>query len=264
MKLVRRGQAFTFEGDEPPGEFQIFARGANDSTKGPALWDDAAIASVMARVAERGRVRYMMDLEHRAIDDETRARSSDATDAMAWFDVELRDGALWAVNVAWTPEGEARLRSKKQVYFSPAYYDDEQGRVLELVNVALTSLPATHDIPSLVAASRIARRSVSSSEVGRALDAALFDKFPRNDTDPSASAFICDVYPEYAVFEREGKLWQVPYTYANGAAAFTGEPVQVTRQYVPLGAAARRVAIAIAERRLARMQTSCQRKTRKP
>jgi phage I-like protein len=190
VKPVRRGQSFTFEGDEPPREFCIFSRGMNESTKGPAVWDDAAIASVMARVAERGRVRYMMDLEHRAIDEQARVHSSDATDAMAWFDVELRGGELWATNVTWTPAGEERLRSKKQVYFSPAYYDDEQGRVLELVNVALTSLPATHDIPSLVAANRHEKKA--------------------------------------------------------GAKR------------------ARRVAIAIAERRLARMQTSCQRNTRKP
>lgn len=157
MKLVRRALPVTFDGDDPPTEFCLFTRGTNPSTKGPAVWDEAAAASVMKFAAERGRVRYMMDLDHRSLDEKARANTDSATNAMAYFDLELRGGDLWAVNVAWTPEGTRRLKDKSQVYFSPAYYDDEHGRVLELVNVALTSLPATHDIPSLVAASRAAR-----------------------------------------------------------------------------------------------------------
>lgn len=248
------------DGAELPTEFRLFAAGENDSTKGPALFDEQAAALVMARAKERAGVRYMIDLEHRSLDDQAHALTKDATDSMAYFDLEVRGGDLWAVNVAWTAEGAERLRSKKQVYFSPAFYTDEEGRVIEVINAALTSMPATHGLAPLVAASRAALRSASTSEVTQALTAALYDKYPRNEADPSSSVYVCDVYPESAVYEYEGKLWQISYSYANGTATFTSEPVQVQRQYVPIGARARRVAIAIAERKLARMQSACQRR----
>jgi phage I-like protein len=178
------------ESADLPTEFRLFAVGSNGSTSGPSLWDEKAAASVLAHAKERAGVRYVIDLEHRSLDDQARALTKDATDAMGWFDLEVRNGELWAVNLSWGEEGAERLRSKRQVYFSPAFYTDEEGRVTEIVNVALTSMPATHGLAPLVAASR------------------------RENTDGARRA--------------------------------------------------RRVAIAIAERKLARMQRACQRNTRKP
>lgn len=140
---------------EPPSEFRLFALGSNDSTQGPALWDAKAAELVMAHAAERAGVRYMIDLEHRSLNDKARALTKDATDSMGHFDLEVRGGELWAVNVVWNDEGLERLRTKKQVYFSPAFYTDDEGRVTEMINVALTSMPATHGLAPLVAASRI-------------------------------------------------------------------------------------------------------------
>lgn len=142
-----------------PTEFVIFTRGDNPSTKGPAIWDGDAAASVMRFVAERGKVDYMIDLEHRSLDGAAVALSNDAADAMGWFNLELRGGDLWAVNVRWTPEGTRRLQMKTQRYTSPAFYwlgDEENGRVGEVINVALVSMPATNNQAALVAASRAA------------------------------------------------------------------------------------------------------------
>jgi phage I-like protein len=149
-------------GAELPTEFRLFAIGSNDSTKGPALWDEQAAALTMARAKERAGVRYPIDLEHRSLDDTARALTTSATDAMGYFDIAARGGELWAVNVAWSDEGAERLRTKKQVYFSPAFYTDDKGRVIELVNVALTSMPATHGLAPLVAASRTAKSRVKT------------------------------------------------------------------------------------------------------
>lgn len=248
MKYARLTRAID-AGAELPAEFVLFKAGSNDSTKGPAVWDAKAAELVMARAAERAGVRYPIDLEHRSLDDTARSLTKDATDAMGYFDLAVRGGDLWAVNVQWNEEGAERLRSKRQVYFSPAFYTDEDERVIEVINVALTSMPATHGLAPLVAASRQAR-STSANELQQALCAALFDKYPRNDADPSASAYICDVYPESLVYDYEGKTWQIAYAYANGTAQFTGEPVQVMRQYVPVSSRTRRVAIAYLEARL--------------
>ena len=144
------------DGDTLPTEFVIFKPGDNPSTKGPAIWDDVAAASVMAFVRERGQVDFCIDLEHRSLDRAATSLTKDAADAMGWFNIELRGLELWAVNVRWTPEGAMRLREKKQRYTSPAFYwlNEENGRVGEVINVGLVSMPATHDQSALVAASR--------------------------------------------------------------------------------------------------------------
>ncbi len=142
-----------------PAELVLFKVGSNDSTKGPALWDAKAAELTMAKAAERAGVRYNVDLEHRSLDEHARALTKDATDALGYFDLEVRNGDLLAVNIVWTDEGAERLRSRKQVYFSPAFYVDAEGRVIEIINFALTSAPATHGLAPLVAASRTSKSS---------------------------------------------------------------------------------------------------------
>lgn len=159
------------DGDTLPTEFLIFAPGDNPSTKGPAIWDEESAASVMTFVRERGRVDYMIDLEHRSLDATATRLTKDAADAMGWFNIELRGLELWATNVRWTPEGAERLRAKKQRYTSPAFYwlaDEENGRVGEVINVALVSMPATHDQPALVAAARLTTTEQIARSANRA------------------------------------------------------------------------------------------------
>lgn len=134
-----------------PVEFRIFVAGVNATEKGDFLFDADAAAAVMA-AREAWGVDVMIDLEHLSLDDS--APNYDP-DARGWAELELRDdGSLWAVNVRWTPDGSARLTEKRQRYISPAFAFDDKGRPSELVNVAITALPATHSTPALVAARR--------------------------------------------------------------------------------------------------------------
>lgn len=133
-----------------PTEFRIFRAGANPSTKGTVIFDDAAAASVMAAYSTQG-VDLPLDLEHQSLDAPIRP---DSTDARAWFKLELRNGELWAVDVKWNADGARRLAEKTQRYTSPAFYTDEECRVTELINVALVAMPATHQAAPLVAASK--------------------------------------------------------------------------------------------------------------
>lgn len=142
-------------GSEPPREFRIFAEGENDSTKGAVQFDAKSARAVMREYEKQG-VDVMIDLEHLSLDQESRSYDPDAR---GWCKLEVRGGELWAVDVRWTPEGERRLREKRQRYISPAFYTDKHGRVTELVNVAICAMPATHDAPALVAASKRAARS---------------------------------------------------------------------------------------------------------
>lgn len=143
-------------GDDPPTEFRIFRRGVNETEKGPIVFDDEAAASVLAHAGAHG-VDVMIDLEHLSLDEESPAFDPDAR---GWCRLEVRDGELWATHVTWTPDGEARLREKRQRYVSPAFWDDDGDppRVTKICNIALTAMPATHEIPALVAAGSRGRK----------------------------------------------------------------------------------------------------------
>lgn len=97
-------------------------------------------------------VDQMVDLEHDSLDEETRRMRADAADALGWYSLEVRNGELWMTNVRWCPEGERRLRARTQRYISPAFFTDEDGRITEVVNVALCARPATYATQHLVAA----------------------------------------------------------------------------------------------------------------
>ena len=149
-------------GTAPPTEFRIFKVGENPTTKGVFLFDAAAAQAVMAAYQAQG-VDYMIDLEHQALGDPNRA---DSADARGWFKLELRNGELWAVDCKWTPDGARRLAEKTQRYTSPAFLADESGRVVELINVALVAMPATHGAAPLVAAAKRACASTGLPYTG--------------------------------------------------------------------------------------------------
>lgn len=149
-------------GDEPPTEFRVLRRGENTTSKGPILFDAKAARSLMAAYEATGRD-VMIDLEHLSLDSDVGADR----DARGWCRLELRTGELWAVDVQWTPDGEARLREKRQRYVSPAFLEDADGRPIELVNIALTALPATHHAMPLVAASEKEMEDTDKTEEER-------------------------------------------------------------------------------------------------
>ena len=130
-------------------EFRIFKEGANDTTKGVFLFDDAAARAVFSAYMKHN-VDVMIDLEHLSLEP---AAPNFNPDALGWCKLELRGGELWAVDVKWTSEGARRLAAKTQRYISPAFeVDAESGRVMRLLNIALTAMPATDEATALVAA----------------------------------------------------------------------------------------------------------------
>jgi phage I-like protein len=138
-------------GKEPPKEFVIFPAGRVQTAKGNFLFDDIASKMVMADYEQAG-IRRMVDLEHLSTD--PNAPNYDP-DARAYFDLELRNGQLWAINVEWSPDGDNRIRTGKQRYISPAFaFDKVTKRITSLYNVAIVAIPATYDMPALVAASK--------------------------------------------------------------------------------------------------------------
>lgn len=135
-------------GESPPTEFRVFRAGRNDTLEGPYFFTEKSAQSVID-AREAWGVDCMIDLEHLSTD---KSSSNYDPDARGWFDLELREGELWAVNVRWTEDGAERLAKKKQKYISPAFYYTEQGEIEALFNVALVAMPKTMQAIALAGA----------------------------------------------------------------------------------------------------------------
>jgi phage I-like protein len=219
-------------GDAPPTEFRIFKAGENTTSHGTFLFDDQAAIAVMEEYNSHG-IDVMIDLEHLSVEDPETSANFDP-DARGWCKLELRNGELWAVNVTWTTDGTARLTEKRQRYISPVFaVDAETKRIMAVLNIAITAIPATDNLAPLVAASRRARdlrklsAGVSFNDVAFALSNALMERFPY--------AYICDIYDASIVYEFEGKLFEVAYTFDGATATLAMNPVEVKRTYSPVG-----------------------------
>lgn len=157
-------------GDEPPSEIRVFSEGWNDTTKGRFLFDGESAQSVIAAYQEHG-ADVMFDLEHLSLESPQESRNFDP-DARAWARLEMRDGELWAVEIRWTPDGDRRLRERTQRYISPAFdVDPNTKRIVSLVNVAITSLPATHGLQPLVAATERMQMDPKQIDIGTVAEA---------------------------------------------------------------------------------------------
>ncbi len=157
------------EGNEPPTEIRVFKNGLTETTKGPVLFDDKAAEAVMAEFQDRGRDALPFDIAHGMLNP---FAPPDAHKAAGWFKPEVREDGLYAANIEWTEFGATALRKREFRYFSPAILrDHDSGRVRELINIALTNIPATKHQKPLVAhdADPTARSSPMLEQILKAL-----------------------------------------------------------------------------------------------
>lgn len=152
---------------DPPRRLRIWAFGRVESSKGAFLFDRKAAASVMRAYRRHGNL-LCFDYEHKAISDD--GRPGDGKSA-GWFKLELCEDGLYATDVRWTDKASAEISAREWLYFSPAFASDKTGRITELVNVALTNIPATHRLRPLVAASRKGTMDPKEDEDKLAVDA---------------------------------------------------------------------------------------------
>lgn len=134
---------------QPPKEFRILGAGTTETTKGPVLMNAAAGQSILAKLSDLGRDRLNFDYGHAQLGF---VQSYESARSAGWFNVEVRGDELWATNIEWTPTARKALSDREFRYFSPALYlDRETGQVVELINIALTNIPATKHQTPLVA-----------------------------------------------------------------------------------------------------------------
>jgi phage I-like protein len=207
------------EGKEPPKEFRIFAFGEVETSKGTFLFDQAAAQLVLAAYADQGN-ELCCDYEHGMAE----AAEAMPRPAACWFSLELRDDGLYATGCKWTPRAAKLLADGEYRYFSPwMEFDAETGRILRLLNLALTNIPATKSMQPLVAASaRPAARDLRTPKAQLSSLALTFEQI-RDALDralrallPNSYPWLCDVYDDSCVFESGGRLYQLAYAIPEG------------------------------------------------
>lgn len=225
--------------EDLPTEFRVFAFGTNESTKGPAIFDEEAARLVMEAYEQHG-AELMLDYEHQVLAD-----PPVEAPAAGWASLEVRgDGSdpekdgLFAVDIRWTEKAEKYLRAKEYRYTSPAFFQDENGRVTGLLNVALTNTPATHGLTPLVAASqaadfRVATRAQLSLNDLVGLIRMAIDRLV-NGRAYDSWVYVCDVFDDHAVYEQEGHFYRVDYVLEGTTVTITSEPVEQVRSYSPV------------------------------
>jgi phage I-like protein len=218
----------------PPSEFCIWPFGEVETSKGTFLFDEQAGAQVMAAYQDHG-VELAFDFEHGMAGEP----NGQPMPACGWFKLELRKDGLYAVECRWGKLASTFLSDGAYRYFSPYFeYEPETGRIVRLINCALTNTPATKNLPALVAASDKARArdlrtaaiaaSMSFDEVRVALERLLSAAYP--DGYP----WVCDVYDAEVVFGLRGRLFQVAYAVDGDTVTLSGAPVEVHRTYTPI------------------------------
>ena len=198
-------------GSEPPSEFVIFDPGTLKTSKGEFLFDELAGLSVLNHFAEHGADRLPIDFDHGML---AVIKTPDTAAAAGWFTPELRGGALVAANVEWTPRAAEMLRNREFRFLSPAFnYDRETGQITELLNVALTNLPATKNADPLVAS--------ESDNPQTTLDPVLPDERPtkRKDMQKLFAALGATDEAEAVTIAKEFNSWSREVLAATGAAS---------------------------------------------
>lgn len=228
-RTARVALAITLADGKAPTEFRLFTADLVTTSKGDFVFDKKASTAVLAAWAERGND-LPIDYDHAMVDPTTRPQDRGAA---GWFKLELRGGELWAVDVRWTAEGERAVASGEWRFTSPAFsYDAESRRISELINVAITNLPATKNMDPLVAIHALDRRvalsaAASFEDVTRAVDRALVEAF-------DDCAWLIALYDDRAIYSCRGRIWSVGYVFDGVEASLVGDPVEVRADWQPL------------------------------
>lgn len=134
----------------PPTEFRLLKNGENRTTKGPINLTEASKAALVQKVVDDGRDqnRLSFDFNHLQV----LGSDADAGKSAGWFSIEARQDGLWVVNAEWTKTAFDGISAREWRFFSPVLMLDPKTREpTQLINVALTNLPATKDQTPLVA-----------------------------------------------------------------------------------------------------------------
>jgi len=143
--------------DDPPKEFKILSFGSTRMRKGGrifnVIFDESSRESIFEALESQGRKQLPIDFDHGMLGFISTRESSMAA---GWFTLEARSDGLWAADIEWTKKAFESIKEREFRFTSPALFLEEleqvgDFRATEVINVALTNLPATVSQKPLVA-----------------------------------------------------------------------------------------------------------------
>lgn len=152
---------------EPPTEVKLLAAGKIETTKGDFGFPPESGKAVMSKAADYGND-FNFDYGHSMLGS-FNLDPSEAGKAAGWYKLDLRNGELWATDIRWTPKARDMIMNREYRYISPAFCHNEAGEVTELINCALTNIPATKRLKPLMASRKTEESKMDEKEMVAAL-----------------------------------------------------------------------------------------------
>lgn len=129
----------------PVRQFRLFPYGVSKTTKGDMELTQESALEVMRRYQEyTGGPRggwLDIDIAHLS---QTNEDNVNAHVSAGRFRLELRDDGLWVTDITYTPDVYEGVASEKWRYYSPVVNYDDSRAVVEVLQLALTNIPAMY------------------------------------------------------------------------------------------------------------------------
>ena len=228
----------TLEMAELPGWLRLLPLGQVNLVDGrpPFEVDPESLTALVRAFGARG-TDLVIDYEHQSL-------KGGQAPAAGWIkDLEAREDGLWA-QVEWTGKAGEYLKRREYRYFSPVLrIDPESRRPQELMNMALTNVPAIQGLSPLVA--KWGGEALTAGNPREEQAAALPDGSPSQETSIREA---CKEEVELAEGLKarlglapespEGELWQKSVELFRDLAQDLGLPDEATASQLKGGIAA--------------------------
>lgn len=138
---------------KPPTERLLFKFGVNKTTKGDFYLTKESAKEIINNWKDYGN-NLNIDYNHNQL---ANVIDPEAGASAGTFQLEVRPSGLWAVDIIWTDRASKMIESREYIYTSPAFItEDRNGQevIIDVLNFALTNIPATKNMDMLIAASK--------------------------------------------------------------------------------------------------------------
>ncbi len=179
-----------------PTELKLFGWGVNKTTKGEFVLTKESADLIIQAWKDYGN-KLNVDYNHAQL---TSENPDDAISA-GTFDLKLTDKGLFAVNILWTDKAKAMIEAKEYIYTSPAFLVNDDSDIVEILNFALTNMPATIGMEQLIAASK-----------QHIMEKIMADKQIEEEV-PVEELAVEDVPADAPAFDAEAKYAELESTY---------------------------------------------------
>lgn len=149
--------ACSFKLSEANGHIQLFPFGrfypADGRAEGAGGWYvDDSNGYALADSINALDIDLMIDYEHQTLYLE---KNGQGNPAAGWIkQVEYRPNEGLFAEVAWTDKAASQIKAGEYRYISPLFIPDSNGRVVQVLNAALTNRPALHNLAEAFALSQ--------------------------------------------------------------------------------------------------------------